>query len=675
MIEKRGNAGRRVKGKRKRKRYRILRRLRIQLFLQVSVILCAVFYVKYGDSIRYYMDTVRELHKEAKRLVADTSEEDFGVGQGDAAYAGMAYAGDGTLISAWKGDGGACYISLSDMPQEVLDAVICVEDKRFYSHRGVDCMALLRAFFALVENRGKVTQGGSTVTMQLARTMYLTPTVSWQRKMEEIFIAWELEKRFSKEQLMEFYLNNIYFGNGYYGIGNASRGYFGKDIGELDLAQLIYLCAIPNNPTLYDPLINSENTEKRKVRILEQMQQDGYLSEEEFRAAASETVTIREMEEETVEKRDSVQTYTTHCAVRALMECSGFSFCYCFEDEEQRAVYEKEYEERYAECRKLLYTEGYRIETSFDLHLQELLQEALDTELGGSLETNREGVYAFQGAAVCIDNTTGFVIAMVGGRSQEFDFYPLNRGYQSFRQPGSSIKPLIVYTPAFERGYTPNSLVQDMPIAGGPRNATGNYEGTVTVRHAIEQSINTVAWKLFEELTPNVGLSYLNRMGFSKIMAEDYDLPSALGGFTVGVSPLEMASAYAAIENGGIFRNPTCITRILDRDGNVLYEPDLSGTRVYTWEAAELMGNVLEGVMENGTGTPVRLSDRFCAGKTGTTNDCKDSWFVGYTEEYTTSVWVGYDIPRKMEGLSGPAYSGYLWKAFMEAAYQGAPMP
>lgn len=664
--------GRVGKRKRKRKRYRrLLRRFGIQFFLQISVVVCAVFYVKYGDSVGYYIHTVKELHREAESLVAETSEEDFGVGRHGAAYAGRAYAGDGTLISVWKGNGDSCYIALSDMPQAVVDAMVCVEDKRFYKHRGVDYIALLRAFFALVENRGKVTQGGSTITMQLARTMYLTPTVSWQRKVEEIFIAWELEKKFSKEQLMEFYLNNIYFGNGYYGIGNASRGYFGRDIGELDLAQLIYLCAIPNNPTLYDPLTSSENTEKRKIRILGQMQEDGYLSEMEAGVAASEMVALEEAEEETTEKNDYVQTYTAYCAVRTLMEYSGFQFCYSFEDQEQREAYEKEYQEQYAECRELLYTEGYQIETSFDLRLQGLLQEVLDTELGESVEMNEEGVYVFQGAAVCIDNMTGTVVAMTGGRSQEFDFYPLNRGYQSLRQPGSSIKPLIVYTPVFERGYTPEMIVTDEPIAGGPRNATGYYEGRVTIRHAVEQSINTVAWKLFQELTPEAGLSYLAEMEFAEITAEDYDLPAALGGFTLGVSPLEMASAYAALANEGIFRSPTCIVRILDREGNVLYEPDSSGKRVYTQEAAELMEDVLTGVMINGTGKPVNLENRFCAGKTGTTNDCKDSWFVGYTEEYTASVWVGYDIPREMEGLTGPAYSGYIWKAFMEAAYQG----
>lgn len=652
----------------KRKRYRRFRRmLRFHFILQLLVIVGISLYGRYGDSIRYYINTVKELQEEAKAIVSEASYEDFGAGERDVAYASEAYAADGTIIFLWKGDRGVCYVPLSEMPQAVIDAAICVEDKRFYQHRGVDYKALLRAFVSLVENRGKVTQGGSTVTMQLARTMYLTPEVSWRRKVKEIFIARELEEKFSKEEILEFYLNNIYFGNGYYGIGNASIGYFGKDISELDLSQLIYLCAIPNNPTLYDPLTNSENTDNRKTRILKQLWENGYLSEADYMEATAETVTPEEPEVVTVEKNDYVQTYAAYCAIRALMEYSGFSFCSEFTDEAQREAYEKEYAECYAKCQESLYTKGYQIETSFDLRIQELLQGVLDAELNVSTETNSEGVYQFQGAAVCIDNATGHVCAMTGGRSQEFDFYPLNRGYQSFRQPGSSIKPLIVYTPMFERAYTPDTLVADEPIRDGPRNATGYYEGTITVRRAVEQSINTVAWKLFQELTPEAGLSYLTEMEFSRITAEDYDLPAALGGLTVGVSPLEMASGYAAIENGGIFRRPTCVVRILDRDGNVLYEPDPSGKRVYTQEAAELMEDVLEGVMKNGTGKPVNLGESFCAGKTGTTNDCKDSWFVGYTRKYTTSVWVGYDQPREMEGLTGPAYSGYIWKKFMEA--------
>lgn len=652
--------------KRKKRRNRSFRRaLKVQFILQI-VILCTLFlYHRYGDDLRYYKETVKQLHEEAVMLTADVSAADFGAGRSN--IASVAYAEDGTAVSVWRSGRDISYVSLEDMPKAAIDAMVCTEDKRFYKHKGVDFRALLRAVWAFIKNKGEITQGGSTITMQLARSMYLTQEVTWQRKIKEIFIAWELEKKFSKDQIMEFYLNNIYFGNGYYGIGTASRGYFGKDIADLDMAQLIYLCAIPNNPTVYDPLTNSDNTDKRKTRILNQLLKDSYISEEDCTEASLATVTLSEPE--TAEKNDYVETYTAYCAVHALMEISGFTFCYDFQDDAERHAYEAEYAKYYAMCLKQLYTEGYRIYTSLDLNIQQQLQDSLNAELSGFTEKNDEGVYTLQGAAVCIDNATGDVAAIVGGRSQEFDFNTLNRGFQSFRQPGSAIKPLIVYTPLFEGTYTPDTIVVDEPIENGPRNATGHYEGKVTVRYAVEQSLNTVAWKLFEELTPEAGLSYLTEMEFSRIMKKDYDLPSALGGFTIGVSPLEMASAFAAIENDGVFRRPTCIVRIEDAEGKILYESGHVGKRVYSQEAADTMEDVLVGVMENGTGSPVKLDGIFCAGKTGTTNDWKDSWFVGYTENYTTSVWVGYDMPREMEGLSGPAYSGYIWHDFMKRLY------
>lgn len=645
--------------RRKKKRYgKLKKRVKFHLFFQILAV-CAILCVQNKETIQYYIETVERLYGEAQDIAARMSEEDF-----RRELSGTAYAADGTVLCVWRDEKSGSYVPLEEMPQIVKDAMVCMEDKRFEKHHGVDYKALFRAFVALAKNRGEVTQGGSTITMQLARSMYLTPEVSWERKVKEIFIAREMEKKFSKDQILEFYLNNIYFGNGYYGIDSAARGYFGKGVEELQAAQLVYLCAIPNNPSRYDPLVNGENTKDREHLILTQMAAEGYLTEEEAEAAKEVSVVLEKGEGE--KRNDYLETYATHCTIRALMELSGFTFRYEFSDETARIAYEEEYEVRYENCRRALYTEGYQVETSLDPALQERLQEAVDRELAGFTEVNEEGVYTLQGAATCIDNQTGFVRAIAGGRSQEQDSYSLNRGYQSFRQPGSSIKPLLVYTPMFERGYTPEMTVMDEQIPGGPRNVTGSYEGEVTIQHAVEESINTVAWKLFEELTPENGVPYLTEMEFSKIRTKDYDLPSALGGLTVGVSTLEMASAYGTIANDGIYRNPTCVVKILDAEGAVVYESDRTGRKIYTEQAAQMMEEVLVGVMENGTAEPVKLAGKFCAGKTGTTNDYKDSWFVGYTKDYTTAVWVGYDIPKKMEGISGPSYSGFIWKDFME---------
>ena len=322
-----------------------------------------------------------------------------------------------------------------------------------------------------------------------------------------------------------------------------------------------------------------------------------------------------------------------------------------------------------------MYTAGYRIYTSFDLNLQQELQDSVNDALAGFTEVNDEGVYALQSAAVCIDNDNGYVRAIVGGRSQDFSGYTLNRAFQSYRQPGSAIKPLTVYTPSFERGYTPDSVVKDEPIEDGPRNANGSYLGQITVRTAVEKSVNTIAWKLYEELTPEVGLSYLENMNFAKLDANDYRPATALGGFTNGVSALEMASGYAAIENDGNYRTPTCIVKILDADGNEVYASEQTEEAVYKQNAARMMTDVLKGVITSGTAHGLGLGSMPSAGKTGTSNDQKDGWFVGYTRYYTTSVWVGYDMPKKLDKLMGSTYPGTIWQKFMLKAHEGlSPM-
>ena len=320
---------------------------------------------------------------------------------------------------------------------------------------------------------------------------------------------------------------------------------------------------------------------------------------------------------------------------------------------------------------KKLYTGGYRIFTSIDLSLQDELQQSVNDTLSGYTGVNDEGVYELQASAVCIDNDNGYVRAVVGGRSQEFPGYTLNRAYQSFRQPGSAIKPLTVYTPSFEQSYTPDSIVVDEPIEDGPRNANGTYLGEITVRTAVEKSVNTIAWKLYDQLTPDKGLSYLKAMNFSRISPSDYRLATALGGFTNGVSALEMASGFAAIENDGYYRTPTCIVKIEDGNGTVLYNSGQNPVLIYKKNAARMMTDVLKGVITNGTGKGLDLGDMPCAGKTGTTNDQKDGWFVGYTRYYTTSVWVGYDMPKKLQGLMGNTYPGKIWQSFMNKAHEG----
>jgi len=646
---------------RRRKKHPVLK------FFGLLFVLCvltagavaAAFYFRYGD-------TVRAMYKEAESFVAASTEDTFKLSQ-----TSTVYAADGTIISRLKGSKDTTYVEYESLPLDVCSAIVSIEDKRFYRHDGVDYIALTRALKALLET-GELSQGGSTITMQLARNTFLNQDKNWRRKVEEIFIAWELEESYEKEDILEFYINNIYFGNGYYGIGAASRGYFNKRVDQLNLSQIAFLCAIPNNPTLYDPLINMENTLARRDRILKNMLSDGKISELDYATAIIEEIVLERPA--AIAKNDYVETYAYYCAARALMKQEGFIFQYDFSSDYEEEKYNQRYAQVYNACEARLRSQGYQIETSLDLAVQEQLQAAIDEALAEYTEVNEEGVYKLQSSAVCINNDTGLVEAIVGGRSQEFAFYSLNRAYQSHRQPGSAIKPLIVYTPMLERGCTADTLVVDEEIEGGPKNANGTYMGEITLQTAVEKSVNVIAWKLFEELTPQKGLAYLERMNFSHLSDNDYQLPSALGGFTEGVSALEMAAAYATLENDGVYREPTCIRKITDPAGSVIFEADTKGTQVYQHNAARVMTAILTGVMENGTASELGLDEMPSAGKTGTTNDQKDGWFVGYTRYYTTSVWVGYDLPKKLEDLKGNTYPGRIWQQFMEVLHEGLPV-
>lgn len=623
------------------------------------LVVAAVAYYYAGG----YAAKVSAMKTEAVSMVSHSSKDTFRKSQ-----TSIAYDINGKTLSVLKGEKDVYYIEYEDISIYVKQAIISTEDKRFYKHNGIDYRGIMRAAVAMIQD-GEVTQGGSTITQQLARTVFLSNERTWERKIEEMYIAVELEKKYSKEEILEFYLNNVYFANGYYGIEAAAQGYFGTDVSHLSLSQMIYLCAIPNNPTLYNPLTHADKTQARRDRILKSMLEDQVISESSYQTAVAEQIKTTEPEEI---KNNYAETYTYYCATRALMELEGFEFQTVFSDDEEKTAYDREYQSLYDECNKKLFTGGYRIYTSLDLDAQSQLQTSVDEVLAGFGEKSDEGIYELQGAAVCIDNTTGMVRAIIGGRSQDdVEGYTLNRAFQSFRQPGSAIKPLIVYTPALERGYTPDTTVVDEPIADGPVNGDGTYSGAMSLRQAVARSKNTIAWKIFEELTPEVGISYLEAMGFSNLDANDKRLPASIGGFTNGVSPLEMAKGYATIKNDGGYRNPTCIMKITDADGEVIYQADQTASVIYKENACRQMTDMLQTVITSGTGRGYSLGMMPCAGKTGTTNDNKDGWFVGYTPYYTTSVWVGYDIPKEVPGLGGGTYPGKIWHSFMSWLHDG----
>ncbi|MCR4568571.1 MAG: PBP1A family penicillin-binding protein [Pseudobutyrivibrio sp.] len=641
----------------KAKEKKILRLIKIQIVLLLIVVGGFSYYYLGG-----YARQVSQLKNEAISIVKHSNANTF-----RQIETSEVYDANGNTISVLKGEKDVYYLPYKDIPQEFTDAIVSIEDKKFFKHSGVDYKAIARAAFAMIKD-GEVKQGGSTITQQLARTMFLSNEKTWQRKVEEIYIASEMEKKYSKEQILEFYLNNVYFANGYYGIQAAAKGYFSKDANQLDLSEICYILAIPNSPTFYDPVINPDNTIARRNRILKAMLKDEKISESTYNGAVNEEINLSRS---TSLKNNYVETYVYYCATRNLMKRDGFEFKTDFRTQEAKANYEKAYEEAYNNWNRSLFTSGYRIYTTIDINMQNQLQSAIDTKLAEFTDVNEEGIYTLQSAAVCLDNETGMTKAIVGGRSQDVTGYTLNRAFQSYRQPGSSIKPLLVYTPVLERGLTPDSKVMDVKQPNGPENSTGTYSGEITLREAVAQSKNTVAWQLYEQLTPEAGMQYLKALEFSHIEKDDYGMAACLGGFTVGVSPLEMAKGYCTIYNDGNMREPDCILKITDSAGNILYEAKQEPKEVYKENAARMMTDMLQSVVTDGTAKSIDLGEMPCAGKTGTTNKNRDGWFVGYTKYYTTSVWVGYDTPKKLPSLKGSSYPAAIWQEYMVGIHEG----
>ena len=610
-----------------------------------------------------------QIAKEAKTLVDDSTPETFRLAQ-----TSYIYSADGTQLAALAESEDATYLEYKDIPADVVNAFVAVEDRTFWHNSGVDLKGIVRVCLNYVKSRGQVAEGASTITQQLARGTFLTNEKTMSRKIKEIFIAWELNKKYSKEQIMEFYCNTCCFANGIYGVQDASQQYFGEDVSDLTLSQTAYICAIPNRPQYYNPLSNSENAISRRNKILEDMYECGYITKDAGEAALAETIQVAAVSDEENTFYNYEVTYAINCAVRYLMKLDGFEFQYHFDTNENYTEYYKNYDEAYKQAKHKLYTGGYKITTTMDLKAQKGLQKVLDQQLASDDEVNEStGIYALQGAMTVIDNETGKVVAIIGGRSQNAiqQTYSLNRGFQSYMQPGSSFKPLAVYTPALEEGYTANSTLTEIDVSSAKESTSSEIKkmgGTkYSLRRAVEKSYNGCAYSLFNEITPKVGLSYVEDMNFSKIVPDDYNLSSALGGLTNGVNTVEMANAYYTLENHGEYTQTDCISSILDANGDEIYEEPDSKT-VYSQSAADQMTDILTGVIKRGTASDLNwdsVSDIEAAGKTGTTNKNKVGWFCGYTPYYTISVYVAYDDQRATKTIWGHSYPAKVWKEAM----------
>lgn len=528
----------------------------------------------------------------------------------------------------------------------------------------------MRAGYSYIKHKGVITQGGSTITQQVIKNNLLTSEQTYQRKITEIMLARALEKQYNKNQIMEFYCNSNYFGNGCYGVQAASQYYFGCDAKDISLGNAAILVATSNLPNVYNPIVNYDLSLEKRNDVLDDMLTCQYISQEEYDEAVAEKPTIVKQQSSEI-KETYLTTYALHCTALKIMKKEGFDFEYTYRTEQEYEEYKKDYDEKYNNTVEVVRSGGYKIYTSLNQNIQKKLQQSIDSNLSEFQERNEnDEMYALQSAGVCVDNNSNMVVAIVGGRNNE-GYY--NRGYQAKRQSGSAIKPLLDYAPAINEGVVScGTMVKDEEISidgYSPLNANRKYIGDVSVRSALFNSINTIAVKLYTETGKETALSYLADMHFHSMSYADMIAPSiAIGGFTNGVAVDEMAKGYSTLANGGKYSENTCIYKIIDSNNEIIYQSDDATTEVFNEDTAFMMTDMMQQTFKEngGAGNKYQTDKQIYVGKTGTTNDTKDVWFCGYSAYYTTAIWIGYDTPREMENMQSATYPTKIWIDFMQ---------
>ncbi|MFH0800811.1 MAG: penicillin-binding protein 1A [bacterium] len=544
------------------------------------------------------------------------------------------FASDGTLIgSIYKEN--RTWVPISKMPQVLKDSIISIEDERFYHHFGIDFKGILRAIRANL--RHEPLQGASTITQQLARGIFLSPQVSIQRKIQEALLAIQIERRFTKEEILELYLNQIYFGSSAYGVESAAHTYFGKNAGSLNLAEASMLAGLPQAPSLYSPKVNFKLAKERQALVLQRMVANGYISFKKAREALHAPLKLAQTKEEFhTYKYPYFTTYVVH---------------YLF------SKYEPE----------VIFRGGLKVYTTMNVSMQETAQKALAEGVKRGLMA---GYNCHQGALAALEPKTGYIRAMVGG--VKFDTKSqFNRAWQARRQPGSAFK-VFVYTAAIDSGFTPTTIIQDSPISypmvdgttWSPRNSDGGYWGSITLTQALQFSRNVCAVRMIEKLGPGKVIDYAYRMGIKEKLEPNLSL--ALGSSVV--TPLQMASAFGVLAHGGIKVEPIPVKLIKDFEGNVIEDnTNPYQEAVIPFSTASTMTGILQKVIEAGTGTAAQIG-RPAAGKTGTTNDFRDAWFIGYTPQMAAAVWIGNDDYSPMVHSYGGDIPAGIWAKFMKSA-------
>lgn len=557
------------------------------------------------------------------------------------AVSSQVFDSQGKLITTLHSDQNRLPIDINKVPKNLQNAFIAAEDNRFYDHIGVDPIGILRAVVTNLTNRG-IAQGGSTITQQLAKNAFLSQDQTLKRKIQEAILALELERKYSKKEILEMYMNQIYFGRGAYGIQTAAHTYFGKDVGDLTLAECAMIAGLPKSPNYYSSSVN-EATARKNV-VVGQMEKYGYITPSQAEEAKKSSLDI---------KQKSTSNTTDETAY--------------FIDYVTQEIAQKYGDDA-------LYKDGLKIYTTLDTDKQHAAVQAMRHL--PETHTDDQGLTQPQGAIISIDPKTGHILAMVGGRGQD----SFNRASMAVRQPGSAFKP-FVYMTAMEHDMTPDTIMEDKKVEYGgwsPHNADNTYQGRMPLWKALALSVNTVAVQLADKVGPSNVIANAKKLGITTLVEDgspnDDNLASAaLGGLTKGVTPLEMAAAYGAFANKGVYIKPTAIVKILDRNGNVLEDnsSDVQKTQVMSEKTAYEMTSMLEGVIARGTGTAASIG-RPAAGKTGTTDDNHDAWFIGYTPDIVTAVWVGDDTGSQSLGeIYGGTVPAQIWHDYMASAVSG----
>ncbi|MFT4416753.1 transglycosylase domain-containing protein [Fredinandcohnia humi] len=520
-------------------------------------------------------------------------------------------------------------VTVDDLPAHVKNAVIAIEDERFYKHNGFDIKGITRAFFKNLF-AGRITGGGSTLTQQLTKNALLSDERTYKRKIEELFLALEIEKHYSKDEILQMYLNQVYFGSGAWGINQASKRYYDKDIGSVTISEAALLAGLLQAPSALDPYQNYEGSIKRRNIVLSKMKELKMITQSEYNEAIKDEIRLKNGGGSFIER----------------------SYPYYVDAVLDEAI------KKYGLTQDEILTRGYRIYTEMDQNVQAALEKVYKQD---SLFPLGKGDVLVQSGAVILQPETGGVLGLVGGRG-DYMFRGFNRATHLKAQPGSTMKPLAVYTPALEEGYEVDSLLVDKLKTYGdytPENFSKTYQGEVKMYEALEHSLNAPTIWLLDQIGLEKGLDALKRFGIPYEQEDKY-LGIGLGGMHKGVSPLQLAEAYAVFANEGKRTEGYLITKIVGPTGNIIVENKTKTTRVTSKDVANDITSMLLNVVETGTGKGTKLSGVELAGKTGTTqlpykdiNGTKDQWFVGYTPNLVGAVWLGYDKTDKNHYIPG----------------------